>query len=64
MNKTENFFSLVYSTMRKVKGTYMYKVDLAIQWLQDVVCKLFFVFVCFVFCGGTPIPYVYVQAAI
>ena len=65
MNKTENFFSLVYSTVRKVKGTYMYKVDLAIQWLQDVVCKLFFVFVCFVFfCGGTPIPYVYVQAAI
>ena len=46
---------LVFSTLIKVSG--IYRVDLAIESPKEVVYKLF-VFVCFVFYGAAPIPYV------
>ena len=50
---------MVFSNFMKVSGTYT--VDLAIEKPRDVVYK-HFGFVCFVFHGAAPIPYL--QAAI
>ena len=53
------FSRLVFSALLKVSGTY--RVDLAIEWPREVVYR-HFAFLCFVFLGAAPIPYV--QAAI
>ena len=53
------FPRLVFSALLKVSGTY--RVDLAIEWPREVVCRLF-ALLCFFFLGAAPIPYV--QAAI
>ena len=55
------FSHVVCSTLIKVSETYT--VDLATEHPRDVVYK-HFGFVCFVFHGAAPIPYVHVQAAI
>ena len=54
MSKIE-IFTFGFLTLRKVNGAY--RVHLAIQQQKDVVCKLF-AFLCLVFQGAPPIPYV------
>ena len=53
------FLCLVFSTLLNDSRTF--RVDLALEQLRDVVCKLF-ALLCFVFLWAAPIPYV--QAAI
>ena len=43
-----NFSSLVFSTLLNVSG--VFRVDLAIEWQSDVVCRIFSL-LCFVFLG-------------
>ena len=57
--KEEKFSCSAFLSLRKVSRTY--RVDLAIEQQKDVVCKLL-AFLCFVFHGAAPVPYV--QAAI
>ena len=47
------WFSLVFSTLLKVRGTF--RVGLALEYQREVVCKLFEL-LCFVFLGVAPIP--------
>ena len=57
MNKIE-ISHMVFSNLIKVSGTYT--VVLAIELPRDVVYK-YFGFVCFVFHGAAPTPYMHVQ---
>ena len=60
MNKIEMFmFCMAFSNLLKVSG--VFRVDLAIEYQRDVVCRLFSS-LCFVFLRAAPIPYA--QAAI
>ena len=56
MNKIK-IFTHGFLELDKVSGTYT--VDSAIEQPRDVVYKNF-AFICFVFCGAAPIPYVQV----
>ena len=56
MSKIE-IFMFGFSTLLRVSATF--RVDLALEWLWDIVCKLFNL-LCFVFWKLPPIPCVQV----